>query len=247
MWVRSIVKGSIPRTGDDIRLSGRALDRDRRVALKRLPELALQYPAGGFPGLRLEPHFHPEAIPAVRYAASPCRSSPGQAPSGLTGKEARPDSEPEKAASPDLILLDTDHLPVYTDERDPRHELLNSRMEAAAEQVACTIVNVEEVLRGWLALIHRLRDVHRQPPAYVRLGQLFNVLTDWEIVPFDGRAADQFSNLRRQGIRIGTMDLKIASIALVNDALLVTGNLHDYSLVPYSLVPELRCENWLPR
>ncbi len=141
-----------------------------------------------------------------------------------------------------MILLDTDHLSVFTDERDPRHELLNSRMEAATEQVACTIVKVGEVLRGWFALIHRLRDVHRQPPAYVRLGQLFNALSDWEIVPFDGRAADQFAGLRRQGIRIGTMDLKIASIALVNDALLVTANLRDYSLVP-----ELRCENWLRR
>ena len=36
------------------------------------------------------------------------------------------------------------------------------------------------------------------------------------------------------------MDLKIASIALVNDALLITANLRDYSLVP-----KLRCENWL--
>src|SRR5208337_1348985 len=79
MWVRSIVKGSIPRTGDDIRLSGRALDRDRRVALKRLSELALQYPAGDFPGLRLEPNIHLEAIPAVQYAANRCRSSPGSA------------------------------------------------------------------------------------------------------------------------------------------------------------------------
>ncbi len=86
MWVRSIVKGSIPRTGDDIRLSGRALDRDRRVALKRLPEQALQYPARDFPDLRLEPNVRLEAIPAVRYAASYCRSSPGQAPSGLTGR-----------------------------------------------------------------------------------------------------------------------------------------------------------------
>lgn len=139
-----------------------------------------------------------------------------------------------------MILLDTDHLSVFTDERDTRQELLNTRMEAAAEQIACTIVSVEEVLRGWLAIIHRLGEVHRQVPAYVRLGQLFNVLSDWEIVPFEDRAADRFVNLRRQRIRIGTMDLKIASIALVNDALLVTGNLRDFSLVP-----GLRCENWL--
>src|SRR5271157_4334383 len=85
MCVRSIVKGSIPRTGDDFRLSGRALDRHRRVALKRLPELALQYPAGGFPGLRLEPNIHLEAIPAVRYAASRCRSSPGSAGRAVKG------------------------------------------------------------------------------------------------------------------------------------------------------------------
>jgi hypothetical protein len=26
-----------------------------------------------------------------------------------------------------MILLDTDHLSVFTDERDPRHELLNRR------------------------------------------------------------------------------------------------------------------------
>jgi len=141
-----------------------------------------------------------------------------------------------------VILLDTDHLSVFTDERDPRHRLLNSRMEAAVEQVACTIVNVEEILRGWLAVIHRQREVHRQLPAYARLGQLFNVLGDWEIAPFEERAADRFALLRRQRIRIGSMDLKIASIALVNDALLLTSNLRDFSLVP-----GLRCENWLQR
>jgi tRNA(fMet)-specific endonuclease VapC len=141
-----------------------------------------------------------------------------------------------------MILLDTDHFSVFTDERDARHELLNSRLETATEPVACTIVSVEEILRGWLAFIHRLRDVHRQLPAYVRLGRLLDVLREWSIVPFDERAADQFTALRRQRIRIGTMDLKITSIALVNDALLVTENLRDFSLVP-----GLRCESWLRR
>jgi tRNA(fMet)-specific endonuclease VapC len=65
-------------------------------------------------------------------------------------------------------------------------------------------------------------------------------LSDWEIVPLDDRAADQFTDLRRQRIRIGAMDLKIASIALVNDALLVTSNVRDFSRVP-----GLRCEDWL--
>ena len=86
----------------------------------------------------------------------------------------------------------------------------------------------------------RLREVHRQLPAYERLKLLLDVLGDWEIVPFDEQAAAQFEVLRRKPLRIGSMDLKIATIALVNDSLLLTANLRDFSLVP-----GLRCENWL--
>lgn len=121
-----------------------------------------------------------------------------------------------------MIILDTDHLSVFLDERDARHESLYEQMDQATEPIACTIVSVEEILRGWLALIHKLRDVHRQLVAYDRLGRLFDVLGEWEITPFERHAADQFVNLRRLRIRVATMDLKIASIALVNDALLLT-------------------------
>jgi tRNA(fMet)-specific endonuclease VapC len=141
-----------------------------------------------------------------------------------------------------MILLDTDHLSVYADERDPRHGKLSRRIEAATQPVGCTVVTVEEVFRGWLALVHRQNDVHRQIPAYTRLRQFLNLLSDWVIVPFDEPAADRFKSLRLRGVRIGTMDLKIASIALVNDAQLLSANVRDYSLVP-----DLRCENWLER
>lgn len=139
-----------------------------------------------------------------------------------------------------MILLDTDHLSVFMDERDPRHELLNARMEAANEPIACTIVSVEEMLRGWLAVIHRLTNVHRQLPAYARLGQIVNVMGEWEIAPFDEQAAHQFEALRQERIRIGSMDLKIASISLVNNARLITANTRDFSQIP-----RLRFENWL--
>jgi tRNA(fMet)-specific endonuclease VapC len=46
--------------------------------------------------------------------------------------------------------------------------------------------------------------------------------------------------MQRQRIRVGSQDLKIASIALVNDALLLTANLRDFRQVP-----GLRVENWL--
>lgn len=57
---------------------------------------------------------------------------------------------------------------------------------------------------------------------------------------FQQLAADHFVTLRKSGIRVGTMDLKIASIALANDALLLSANLIDFERVP-----GLRLENWL--
>lgn len=53
------------------------------------------------------------------------------------------------------------------------------------------------------------------------------------------RAAEQFHELRRARVRIGTMDLRIAAIALVNDATLLSRNLADFRRVP-----GLRVEDW---
>jgi hypothetical protein len=39
-----------------------------------------------------------------------------------------------------MILLVTDHLSIFLDDRDPQHGRLTRRVESAGEQVACTIV-----------------------------------------------------------------------------------------------------------
>jgi len=114
-------------------------------------------------------------------------------------------------------------------------------MEAASDQeFATTIVNVEEVMRGWLAVISRERQVHRQVNAYARLRRLFEFFAPWTVLLFEDRAAEEFERLQAAGVRIGSMDLKIASIALVHDALLLTANRKDFEKVP-----GLRFENWL--
>lgn len=50
-----------------------------------------------------------------------------------------------------MILLDTDHLSVLLDERDARRDRLQERMELAIEPIVCTVVSLEEILRGWQA------------------------------------------------------------------------------------------------
>lgn len=122
-----------------------------------------------------------------------------------------------------------------------RHAARSLRLREARDPfVGTTAVNAEEQIRGWLAEINRQREVYRQIVPYGRLVDLIEFFKDFPIVRFNQRAAEEFERLRKQRIRIGTMDLKIASIAIVHDALLLSAN-----LVDFQKVPGLNVENWL--
>jgi tRNA(fMet)-specific endonuclease VapC len=140
-----------------------------------------------------------------------------------------------------MILLDTDHLTVLGFPGSAQCDLLKARLEGSVDPLlGTTVVSAEEQLRGLLASVASARGVHGQITPYARLIALLEFLNDWRIVPFDSRAADRFEQLRAARVRIGSQDLKIASIALVNDALLLSANLRDFRKVP-----GLRVEDWL--
>jgi tRNA(fMet)-specific endonuclease VapC len=138
-----------------------------------------------------------------------------------------------------MILLDTDHLSVHAFPDSRAYGILSAKIRKAPDEFG-TIVCLEEQLRGWLAAIRRKHDVDQQVPVYDQLGRLWDYFRDWQILRFDAQAAELFKRLRRQNIRIGSQDLKIAAIALAHDALLLSANLRDFRQVP-----GLRVENWL--
>jgi tRNA(fMet)-specific endonuclease VapC len=141
-----------------------------------------------------------------------------------------------------MILLDTDHVTLLKYADSERAVRLNERLNTlpSEEVVALSIVSVEEQMRGWLAAIAKERQARRQVFGYGELARLLDYFRAFQILPFDERAADQFDDLRATKIRLGSMDLKIAAIALVNQALLLSANRRDFDRVP-----GLRVENWL--
>jgi tRNA(fMet)-specific endonuclease VapC len=140
-----------------------------------------------------------------------------------------------------VILLDSNHLVVLMYPESARYASLTDRMRGSADQeFALPVVALEEQLRGWLAIIHQANQSRRQVDAYDRLVGLFEFFADWQIARFDAAAAIMFDDLRRQKLRVGTMDLRIAAIALVQDALLLSADLSDFERVP-----GLKVENWL--
>jgi tRNA(fMet)-specific endonuclease VapC len=114
------------------------------------------------------------------------------------------------------------------------------RIEQSPDPCAVPIVVVEEHMRSWLGQIHRSTDVHRQIVPYLRLRKLVAFLANAIIVDWNEPAADIFLQLRHLRNRIGSQDLKIACIALANEASLLTANLRDFEQVP-----GLHAEDWL--
>jgi tRNA(fMet)-specific endonuclease VapC len=131
-----------------------------------------------------------------------------------------------------MILLDTDHLSVHAFPDSQTYAVLSARMRNARDDFGTTIICLEEQLRGWLAAIKQKHDVDQQVMVYDQLANLWDYYRDWQILRFDARSAEIFKRFRQQRIRIGSQDLKIAAIALTNNALLLSANLRDFRQIP---------------
>lgn len=139
-----------------------------------------------------------------------------------------------------MLVLDTDHLVEYQKGTSAEARRLKERLDRSDEPFGTTIVTVEEIMRGWMAAIRRVRDPRGQIRACANLRRLFRFFATWRVIEWNEPAVDQFEPLKRARTKVGTMDPKIASIALANGATLLTRNTNDFAKVP-----GLRIEDWL--
>lgn len=124
-------------------------------------------------------------------------------------------------------LLDTDHLTLF----QHGHILVGQRVAAQPPgAVGVSVVTVEEALRGRLASVARAGNGHARIHHYALLDQTIRLLAQFPVVGYDQTAETNFQQIR--AIRIGTQDLKIASIALASQLIVVTANRRDFNRVP---------------
>jgi tRNA(fMet)-specific endonuclease VapC len=135
-----------------------------------------------------------------------------------------------------LYILDSDHLSLHQRGHEPlRFHLLS----VPPDQVFISIISVEELIRGRLAQVHRAKGSEDRVRAYYWLSQTLDFLCGFNILRYDSRSEAHFQHLLSKKIRIGIQDLKIASIALGNNAILITRNRGDFDRIP-----TLRIEDW---
>src|SRR5260370_20396039 len=97
---------------------------------------------------------------------------------------------------------------------------LQAQIEGQHAEVFVTVITAQETFEGWFALINRQKAGLAQTPAYAQFLKSLETLVKFAILQFDEDAARVFERLRDQRIRIGTMDLKLASVCLAHDATL---------------------------
>jgi len=133
-------------------------------------------------------------------------------------------------------ILDTDHVSLY----QRRHPQVVARILATSPaDLAVTIITLGEQVQGRLAVIRQARAQPDAAHGYLRLGETVEFYQTIEVVDYTTAAGAHFETLRRQGIRIGTQDLRIAAITLAQNAILVSRNTRDFVQVP-----GLTLEDW---
>lgn len=139
-----------------------------------------------------------------------------------------------------MFLLDTDHLVILQRKTPPEYSRLKARMgRHDPHDFFVSIVTFHEEVNGWNAYLNRAKNIEGVVHAY---GMYHDLLTDFarrRILPFDRRAGEIFESLRKQRIRIGTMDLRIAAIAIADRYTVLSRNLADFRQVP-----GLAVEDW---
>ena len=120
-----------------------------------------------------------------------------------------------------------------------RFEIAERMMDYSPRGFYVSIVSFHEQVAGWHTYIHRAKS----PTGVVRAYGMFQrILADFagkQVLPFNQAAAEIFESLRKEGVRIGTMDLRIASTALAHGFRVLTRN-----SVDFEQVPGLGVEDW---
>jgi tRNA(fMet)-specific endonuclease VapC len=132
-------------------------------------------------------------------------------------------------------LLDTDHISLH----ERGHAPLRLRLASIPlSSIAVSVVTVEEMIRGRLAILARRSEGEARIRAYAKFMETVLFFASIPVVPFDLACEQKFQELRSLRLRVGSQDLRIAATALVGNLTLVTRNRRDFERVPGLLIED---------
>lgn len=138
------------------------------------------------------------------------------------------------------FLLDTDHISFLQRRSAPEHATLLARMARhPPADFTFSVVSFHEQALGAHTYLSRARTTGDVIRGYLLLSEILDAFMLSPVLRFDAAAGDAFEVLRAARVRIGTIDLRIAAIAVSQSLVLLTRNRGDFSKVP-----GLQTEDW---
>ena len=135
-------------------------------------------------------------------------------------------------------LLDTDHISFLQRRSSSEFSRLTFRMsQHLLSDFALSVISFHEQIIGAHSFINRVQTNTDMARGYALLLETLNSFAKAPVLPFDAKAIAIFDEMRSQKVRVSTMDLRIALIAISNNLVLLTRNTGDFSKVP-SLITE---------
>ncbi len=136
-------------------------------------------------------------------------------------------------------LLDTDHISILQKQSGSEFAVLIAHIAQVrrADLAFCIISFHEQVLgcNAYIAQAKKSIDIIR---GYQRFDRVLATFAAALVLPFDANASSVFDGLVASRVRIATMDLRIASIALSEGLTLVTRNTRDFQKVPGLIIED---------
>jgi tRNA(fMet)-specific endonuclease VapC len=129
--------------------------------------------------------------------------------------------------------LDTDHISFHQRRSAPEYAALAARMaQHSPADFAFSVISFHEQAIGAHTFISRGRTSADVVRGYTLLLEILQGFQAAPVLPFDAAAAAVFDGLQAQRVRVATMDLRIAAIALSRGLVLLTRNVGDFWKVP---------------
>jgi tRNA(fMet)-specific endonuclease VapC len=126
------------------------------------------------------------------------------------------------------VILDTDHVTILQREGPEADRLLARLDRLPPDDIAPTVVSYQEQLQGWLAFLNHAQSGDQILRAYAELDKIRLAFQRMNVLPFEDAGQATFKSLRKQCRRLGTLDLRIASIALTTARKRLIRNLRDF-------------------
>ncbi len=138
-----------------------------------------------------------------------------------------------------LWILDTDHASLFL----AGNKSITAQVAKRSNNVAITIVTVQELFNGWVGRLNNPAQAKKVTQLYTKLWETTEFIKVITVLNFDENAEDCYQMLRQSSKNLAKnkieKDLKIACIALTQNATIVTRNYKDFSQIP-----NLKIDNW---